>query len=84
MYCYMSRPTPVLSLTADHVSYTVKAQTNEHSNIRLWAIQKQCPANEAEYQYAMKLALYWYYHHKLGCKYNAAIQRKLHAIDLVR
>jgi hypothetical protein len=70
------------SLTVDHVTYTTEQMPNEHNNIRLWAIHKQYPRTEAEYQAASQIALYWYYHHKLGCVYNAAVQRKIEAIDL--
>jgi len=70
------------SLTVDHVTYTAEQMPNEHNNIRLWAIQKQYPRTEAEYQASSQIALYWYYSHKLGCVYNAAVQRKIEAIDL--
>ncbi len=70
-------------LTADHITYYVNKQSNEYSNIRLWAIQKQCPKSEAEYQAASLTALYWFYHNVLGCEYNAAVQRRIAAIELV-
>jgi hypothetical protein len=75
--------TDTLRLTADHVTYSVCQQQNEYTNLRLWAIQKQYPTNEAEYNAANQLALYWYYNNKLQCKYNAAVQRKINAINLV-
>jgi len=74
--------TQKLTLTADHVTYSCDKLPIEHDNLRLWAIQKQYPTNEAEYQSAQSLALYWYYNAKLGCAYNAAIQRKIGNIDL--
>lgn len=70
------------SLTADHVTYRVSPLPNEHTNLRLWAIQKQNPTNEAEYAMAKSNALYWYYRHTLGCVYSASVQRKLRAINL--
>lgn len=72
----------MLSLTADHITYQCPKLPNEHTNLRLWAIQKQYPTNEAEYHVASAHALYWFYSHKLGCKYNAAVQRKINVIDL--
>lgn len=69
-------------LTADHVSYRAEPLPNEHTNLRLWAIQKQNPTDEAEYTSAKNLALYWYYRHTLGCIYSATVQRKLKAIKL--
>lgn len=71
-----------LVLTADHTTYRIPKLPSEHTNIRLWAVQHQYPRNEAEYQAACNLALYWYYHHKLGCSYNAAVQRKIDSIEL--
>lgn len=73
----------LLSLTADHITYRIPKMSNEHTNIRLWAIQKQYPKTEAEYQSACNMALYWYYSGTLGCIYNAAIQRKIDAINLM-
>jgi hypothetical protein len=69
-------------LTVDHVTYSMEKHINEHDNNRLWAIQKQYPKTEAEYHNAHNLALYWYYSKKLGCVYNAAIERKIKSIDL--
>ena len=69
-------------LTVDHVTYMVDQMPNEHTNIRLWAIHKQYPRTEAEYASASQMALYWYFSKTLGCVYNAAIQRKIDAIDL--
>lgn len=70
------------SLTADHITYRIPKLPNEHTNIRLWAIHKQSPRTEADYHAACSLALYWYYSNKLGCVYNAAIQRKVDALEL--
>lgn len=70
------------TLTADHATYRAQKIPNEHTNIRLWAVQKQYPRTEAEYQSACNMALYWYYNNKLECVYNAAVQRKIEAIDL--
>jgi len=70
------------SLTVDHRTYTASRQLNEHSNTRLWAIQKQNPSDEAEYHRAATMALFWYYCKTLGCEYNAAVQRRVNAIDL--
>jgi hypothetical protein len=72
----------MMSLTVDHVTYRVPEMPNEHDNIRLWAIQKHYPKTEAEYQSACGMSLFWYYHHKLGCVYNAAIQRKIDVLKL--
>lgn len=69
-------------LTADHVTYIVDPLVNEYTNIRSWAVQKQGPTTEAEYQYAILMSLYWFYHHSIGCEYNAVIQRKLNGINL--
>ena len=71
-----------MSLTADHITYKVPKLPIDHNNIRLWAIQKQFPQNEAEYQSACTMALYWYYHTQFGCVYNAAVQRKIDALRL--
>lgn len=76
-------PAPeILTLTVDHTTYTIKSMPAEYDNIRLWAISKQYPRSEADYQSACNIALYWYYRHKLNCTYNAAIQRKIDCIDL--
>ena len=64
------------------MTYKMEKNVNEHNNIRLWAIQKQYPKNEAEYSAAHILSLYWYYNKKLQCEYNAAIQRKINTIEL--
>ena len=74
-------PPTQMILTADHITYSVDRLPTEYTNIRLWALHKQCPTNEAEYYSASSLALYWYYHHTLGCEYNAAIERKIASID---
>jgi len=71
-----------ISLTADHVTYSMNKIPNEHNNIRLWAIEKQYPRSEAEYNNAYNMGLYWYYCNTLGCVYNAAIQRKIDAINI--
>ena len=71
-----------LILTADHITYSSPKLRNEHTNLRLWAIQKQYPTNEAEYQAASAHALYWFYSNTLGCSYNAVVQRKVNTIDL--
>lgn len=71
-----------MSLTADHITYTMQPFVGEHTNIRLWAIQKQNPTNEAEYHTAQLMSRYWYYSKKLGCTYNAAVQRKIDYISL--
>ena len=71
-----------ISLTADHMTYSMKPLVGEQTNIRLWAIQKQYPSNEAEYYAAYMLSRYWYYYKTLGCEYNAAVQRKVKNIDL--
>ena len=78
----MNREPEMLTLTADHITYRVRRLQTEHSNIRLWAIQKQNPTNEAEYAAAETMSLYWYYHHKFSCEYNAAIERKIANIPL--
>jgi hypothetical protein len=70
-------------LTADHITYSMEPFVNEQSNIRLWAIQKQYPTNEAEYNAAYMLSRYWYYHKMLGCEYNAAVQRRVNNINLL-
>lgn len=76
-------PNPNILLTVDHVTYTTPRLPNEHTNIRLWALHKQFPRTEAEYQSASNMALYWYYCNTLGCLYNAAVQRKINSIDLI-
>jgi hypothetical protein len=71
-----------MSLSADHTTIRIQKMPNEHTNIRLWAVHKQYPKTEAEYHAACNIAQYWYYSKKLGCVYNAAVQRKIDAIDL--
>jgi hypothetical protein len=79
----MPTSSPTQTLTADHVTYRVRTMPNEHTNIRLWAVHKQNPRTEADYQSACNMAQYWYYCNKLECVYNAAVQRKVDAIDLI-
>lgn len=71
-----------MSLTADHMTYTVDRLCNENTNVRLWALQKQYPTSESEYQSALALAQYWYFNKTLGCVYNAAVQRKTKSIKI--
>jgi len=71
-----------VELTVDHITYTMEKNLTEHNNIRLWAIQRQNPRDDSEYHNAFNLSLYWYYNKKLGCVYNAAIQRKINNINL--
>jgi len=68
------------TITADHITYTVKALPKEQTNNRLWFINKMRPVTEHDWETAQLLSIYWYYTEKLKCEYNAVIHRKIKTV----
>jgi len=69
------------SITADHITYTVKTLPAESDVSRLWIIEKQKPKNAADFYNSEILSYQWYYHVNYGCEYNASIQRKIESLN---
>jgi hypothetical protein len=74
-------PSSPLTITADHVTYTINMLPTETDIARLWIIEKQQPRTQADFFNSVILSYHWYYHHIYGCEYNASIQRKIEALD---
>ena len=72
-----------LRISADHMSIVARPLIGESSLGRLWAINRQAPESDVDYENAADLALYWYYNKYLACSYSTTIENRLKELGLM-
>lgn len=66
-----------LTVTIDHISYTIPRLNDEVDYSRLWFVAKQFPYDDYSLCQAIKLARYWHNRNKYECTYSAPIEKRL-------